>query len=369
MKKKFFVLFFTFLTLSTFIFADAAKEKRDKFISCAKNYLGVKYSYGGTSTAGFDCSGFVYTAAKDAGFSLPRNSAAMYQSATKISDSDRQPGDLLFFAVGSSISHVGIYLGNGQMIHCASDGPKTGVIISKLSENYWKTHYYCAGRVISAVASEPEKTPATPNPTTSKPSSTTSKPSSSSNNKKKNSLDKANMFFTYGGYFDWSLYKPTNEFGFWPKGGTLQAELQTHIWSINPGIMVRYTYPFTASSMNEFNPMSLFNNFNMPVCLSIHLNDYVAVYSGVVLSTGKVCPQPQLLVGTEKYIEPLIYPGIFGVTFQTPRFKLGSTYFSIMQDVSFTCYKASEGYEPLTFKEAFAAGTTFSTGINITLPF
>lgn len=60
----------------------------------------------------------------------------------------RQPSDLVFFSVGSSITHVAIYLGNDQIIHAASDGPKTGVIISKLSENYWKTHYSASGKFI-----------------------------------------------------------------------------------------------------------------------------------------------------------------------------------------------------------------------------
>lgn len=122
---------------------------RDKFISCAKTYLGTPYVYGGTSRNGIDCSGFVYLSAIDAKLgTLPRTAKTIYTVTTAVNKDKRQPGDLVFFSVGSSITHVAIYLGNDQIIHAASDGPKTGVIISKLSENYWKTHYFASGKFI-----------------------------------------------------------------------------------------------------------------------------------------------------------------------------------------------------------------------------
>lgn len=357
--KKFFVNVFLLILLSGGSLL-AADSLRDRFIECAKAYMGVPYRDGGTSRSGMDCSGFVYVAARDAGISLPRTAAEMYRVSTRISDSERKVGDLVFFAVGSSVSHVGIYIGNNQMLNSASDGPRTGVVISKLSEPYWQSHYYCAGRIINDGASTSSNKPAT---TTQTPSSSTSSSSSSSSNKKKH----ASVLFNFNGYFDWSFYTPTDQFGFWPKGGSLQAEFQLNLWSINPGIMVRYTYPI--QSYTNFEIGSLFNSFNLPICLTIHVNKYVSFYAGAVLSTGTVASQPQTLFGSDKLIQPPIFPGIFGVSFQTPRVRLGSVYGSLVQDISYTHYKALDGYDKMTFKETLAQGLTFSTGISITLPF
>jgi len=360
-KKGFLLSLFFLLFFNLNIFA--ASSKRDTFIECGKAYMGVPYLYGGSSRSGMDCSGFVYRAAKDAGLSLPRTAAEMYRQCTKITDSERKKGDLVFFTVGSSITHVGIYIGNNQMLNSASDGPRTGVIISKLSENYWKTHYYCAGRFINDTSSSSSKSS----------SSSSSSPSSDSDSSKKTSsktkikLSKSDFFINFNGYFDWSFYTPINTFGFWPKGGTLQAEAQLHMWQINPGIMVRYTYPI--QSYDSFDTASLFKAFNLPICLTIHINDYVAAYAGVVLSTGIVASENQKLLGTDKLVQPPIFPGIFGVSFQTPKVRIGSVYASLVQDISYTHYKAVEGYDSLSFQEALAQGVNFSTGISITLPF
>ena len=94
-------------------------------LSVLKQYAGYKYVYGGTSTKGWDCSGFVkYVFKKHFGISLPRTSAQQATRGTKISKSNRsewKAGDLLFYTEGSGVSHVAIYLGNGQMIHALSE--------------------------------------------------------------------------------------------------------------------------------------------------------------------------------------------------------------------------------------------------------
>jgi hypothetical protein len=98
-----------------------------------------------------DCSGLVYQAALDGpGISLPRTVSSLASRATRIRDAAREPGDLLFFNTTGRLSHVGIYLGGGTFVHAASDGPRTGVIISDLSEEYWKRTYSFAGRVLNA---------------------------------------------------------------------------------------------------------------------------------------------------------------------------------------------------------------------------
>ena len=149
MRKRPLIVILLFIAFTSALFADAASDKRNKFIAAAKTYLGIRYVYGGTTRSGLDCSGFVMCAARDVGISLPRTAAQMYSSATRITDAERQPGDLIFFKDGSNISHVAIYLGDNMLLHSISDGSKTGVVTSKLTNKYWKEHYCGMGRIIS----------------------------------------------------------------------------------------------------------------------------------------------------------------------------------------------------------------------------
>lgn len=127
-----------------------ASERREKFVKCAENYLGTPYKLGGNSRSGIDCSGLVYQAAIDAGLgTLPRKAKDMYSIANSISKDKAVKGDLVFFKDGSSVSHVAIYLGDNMLLHAISDGSKTGVVTSKLTNKYWKEHYYGMGRIIS----------------------------------------------------------------------------------------------------------------------------------------------------------------------------------------------------------------------------
>ena len=132
---RFFI--FTFFSLTISMLSANSENQREELILAAKNYLGTPYRYGGASKAGIDCSGLVYMAALDSGLAaLPRTARGMYNKVERISDSERQAGDLVFFSAYGLISHVGIYLGDGKFIHSASDGPSTGVIIS----NFLKTN-------------------------------------------------------------------------------------------------------------------------------------------------------------------------------------------------------------------------------------
>lgn len=141
----------------------AAVDRRDRFIQAAKAYLGTPYASGGTGKGGMDCSGLVYRAALDGlALAVPRTVSALSSDADQVPDRDREPGDLLFFNTIGRLSHVGIYLGNGSFIHAASDGPKTGVIISSLTENYWKQAYLYTGRILKAsglATEDPGQTP------------------------------------------------------------------------------------------------------------------------------------------------------------------------------------------------------------------
>lgn len=125
--------------------APSSSSKGQTIVNNAKKYLGVRYVYGGTTPSGFDCSGLVQYVCKSAGISVNRTAAAQFGNGKAVNKSDLQPGDLLFFSRGGRVSHVGIYVGNGQMIHA----PQTGdvVKISSINTAYRKNGYVGARRV------------------------------------------------------------------------------------------------------------------------------------------------------------------------------------------------------------------------------
>ena len=119
-------------------------------IAEAEKHLGIRYVWGGTSpSTGFDCSGFVSWVLNHSGWDIGRLGAqALYDLCASIPLSDAQPGDLVFFTktyrAPRPVTHVGIFTGDGTFIHC---GTSTGVTYSKLSNSYWRQHYYGAGKL------------------------------------------------------------------------------------------------------------------------------------------------------------------------------------------------------------------------------
>lgn len=96
--------------------------------SAAQKYIGTPYVWGGESASegGMDCSGFVYNALKDAGYDVGRTTAQGYRSmGNTVSKADMQPGDLIFYGKGGNASHIGIYVGNGKMIHSSGGSKNT----------------------------------------------------------------------------------------------------------------------------------------------------------------------------------------------------------------------------------------------------
>ena len=94
----------------------------------AQKYIGTPYVWGGESMdeGGMDCSGFVYNALKDAGYNVGRTTAQGYRSGgTKVSKAEMQPGDLIFYGKNGEASHIGIYIGNGQMVHSSGGSKNT----------------------------------------------------------------------------------------------------------------------------------------------------------------------------------------------------------------------------------------------------
>lgn len=122
----------------------------DTIISKAKPNLGIRYRSGGKSpSTGFDCSGFVGYVMMQSGVwsSHPGSCDGVASRCTKVSMSDAQPGDIVFFKgtykTSHAYTHVGIYLGNGQMIHASSSN---GISIDKITSGYWAKHYSSIAR-------------------------------------------------------------------------------------------------------------------------------------------------------------------------------------------------------------------------------
>ena len=110
----------------------------------ARAQIGAPYAYGGSAPGGFDCSGLVVYAFKQAGVSLPRTSFAQFGSGTAVDRANIQAGDLVFFnANGPGASHVGIATSNSTVISATTHGVREHAI----SDSYWGSHYVGARRV------------------------------------------------------------------------------------------------------------------------------------------------------------------------------------------------------------------------------
>ena len=112
--------------------ATAVARKQATLVRYARHYLGVPYSYGGTSPGGgFDCSGFTRFVYAHVGIALPHYSGAQFAMGHRVARARLRPGDLLFF---DGLGHVGLYVGHGRFIHAPHTG--TRVSITRLSGLY-----------------------------------------------------------------------------------------------------------------------------------------------------------------------------------------------------------------------------------------
>ena len=139
-------------TTTTTTSSTSSNAKAEQIIDYALSFEGVKYRYGGTSRSGMDCSGLIFTSFDQAGLQLPRVSRDMAARGVAISLAEIVPGDLLFFKTDKSsnrINHVGLIVSRkGNSIRFIHATTSRGVIVSDLTENYWRKAFVGARRVL-----------------------------------------------------------------------------------------------------------------------------------------------------------------------------------------------------------------------------
>ena len=127
-----------------------SKQEREALTEYAKYFKGGKYIWGGTTPKGFDCSGYVQYLYKKQGINLPRTALSQSQVGEDVDIDNLKKGDLLFFLTDKKrkipVTHVGIYIGNGEFIHAASR--KKGIIISPITHGYYAKKFVKAKRII-----------------------------------------------------------------------------------------------------------------------------------------------------------------------------------------------------------------------------
>lgn len=118
----------------------------DKLIVIAKSKLGSPYSFGSLGPSAFDCSGYTSYVFGQMGISLPRTASSQAYGGVKVAKANLKKGDLVFFNTYGGISHVGIYIENGNFIHASSYG--SGVVVSNINDSYYAPRYVTAARYL-----------------------------------------------------------------------------------------------------------------------------------------------------------------------------------------------------------------------------
>ena len=341
-------------------------EARQKMIAYSKQFVGVPYVYGGASKSGMDCSGLIFTVANDAiGVKLPRSTSGLYSTVRIIKDSEKEPGDLVFFkTVGNKISHVGLYMGNNQFIHAASDGPNTGVIISSLKESYWSSTYAGAGRFLPSIGEE-RVALVTEGSSPSAGSSQSDVLSASSGSGSSSSVDGSRTWGMDNGFLrkiaidgtltgDWTFFS-TERFHLLFRGVTLEAHARYQGKNgLQPGLGLSLSYDPEMKM------------FQIPLIFSLTVSEYVRVYAGPVFTLGAPV-EPGIEAGTAERVKGSIFPGVMGLSLQTPSLKAGKVRLSLVQDIRYTVFNNMDN-GALPIVDSLSAGLVFSTGIRVTFP-
>ncbi len=353
-KKKSIFLVVIILFICSFSFTEDVGKIRQNIIESAKSYLGTPYAWGGSTRNGMDCSGFVMTAVKEgSGISLPRTTTEIFNYVDIIPFAKVEPGDLLFFKAGSSITHVAIFLGGNEFIHAPSEGPETGVVISDLNETYWKKYFYATGRFVAAagvsVTNSSIGDKETPSP---RETDKISNPKYST--RPTNSISDVN--FTYDRPnqkyialdLDFSvLYQLFDTSGYEAKLTGSNAFLKLKLlfdqyqFGVGAGVLVLED--------SDFLKIPFFVTICVPYGFNFDIGAYIV--SGEAKTTG-----------TDK---PLKKASFFAnIGWQTPNVIVDGTSLALVQNI---IWAGEFGRKNLTFGETFIDGLCFSTGIRINM--
>ena len=121
-------------------------DKGQQIAELAQTMLGSPYKYGGDSPSGFDCSGLVFYTHSKLGIRTPRTSLQQFRNAKAVTAKQLSSGDLVFFKLNkNSVSHVGIYIGQGRFVHAPKSGKR--VSVNYLHDEFWKPRFVSAGRL------------------------------------------------------------------------------------------------------------------------------------------------------------------------------------------------------------------------------
>ena len=330
-----------------------AQTLREAFVEEVKTHIGAPYEFGAVGPDSFDCSGLIYySASKAIKVQLPRTSKAIYNYARIIPDENREIGDLMFFKTtgSSTISHIGVYIGNNQFISAISDGPNTGVIVSSLNQDYWKGRYVSTGQFLPSGKEEYNKTKLAETQMTEGFEIEGNTRSGNGDSPASTPLSfEDKLLFDTSIYFDWSLLSP-RQFVFRYRGIDAGLHVSYAGWSLNPG----------AGFYLRFN--TGLDTFQIPVILSLSMNDYIRVYAGPVFTCNDV-----ILIDSDKEIKGSVFPGIIGLSFSTPKWQIGKVALQAVQDINYTVYNKMDG-AALPFVESIAAGLVMYTGVRVTVP-
>jgi cell wall-associated NlpC family hydrolase len=117
----------------------------ERAAAVAVQQVGVPYRYGGSTPAGFDCSGLVHYSFARAGASVPRTTRQLWSASQHVDPRQLREGDLLFFRFDNKIAHVGLYLGNGRFVHAPSSGKQ--VSVQSLRSDVYRDAFVRGGRL------------------------------------------------------------------------------------------------------------------------------------------------------------------------------------------------------------------------------